>query len=173
MLTSIHSGNKNILPHFTYIRTSAPGASTTLHHNRQVPLTLFTMATIPTRSSFSSFVSTNPDRKQFNRIKKDDKPGDVWGTLDSNLPKPLDKRFVDVKKRLVTRENYAAVQDSWDRLLIALKDKATEIEAAGPDVSAQLIFVQDSRMTLSVRSHGRVLFHRIRRKIPQRCSKSH
>lgn len=89
------------------------------------------------RPSISSLASANPDRRKITRIKKDDRPVDVWGTLDSDLPKPLDKRFIDVKKRLVRPENYQAVQDSWDRLLVALKDRAAEIQAAGPSVSCQ------------------------------------
>lgn len=112
------------------------------------------MTAVGTRSSFGSFASTKADRRQFNRLKKDDKPGDVWGTLDSDLPKPLDKRFVDIKKRLVTPENYAAVQDSWDRLLVALKERAADIEAAGPDVSPLIHLVLDNELTISVCSHG-------------------
>ena len=101
------------------------------------------MAAVERRSSVGSFASTNPERRQFNRIKKAITPGDVWGDLESDLPKPLDKRFVDVKKRLVATKNYAAVQESWDRLQIALKDRAAEIEAAGPKVCHHLE-VEDS-----------------------------
>ncbi|KAL5318853.1 hypothetical protein ACEPPN_013920 [Leptodophora sp. 'Broadleaf-Isolate-01'] len=91
------------------------------------------MAAVGKRSSVNSLASTNPERRQFNRIKKDNTSDKVWGNLESELPKPLDKRFIEVKKRLVTPENYSAVQKSWDRLQIALKDRAAEIEDAGPE----------------------------------------
>ncbi|KAK6581331.1 hypothetical protein PZA11_006022 [Diplocarpon coronariae] len=95
--------------------------------------TVATIVPVTSRPSSSSLASTNPEIKLISRLKKDDRPGDVWATLDSELPKPLDGRFVDIKRRLVTSENHAAVQDSWNRLLIALKDRAAEIEIAGPD----------------------------------------
>ncbi|KAK2627138.1 hypothetical protein QTJ16_003104 [Diplocarpon rosae] len=91
------------------------------------------VGTVASHPPSSCLAAQNHQGKQMSRWKKDDKPGDVWATLDRELPKPLDGRFADVKKRFVTRENYAAVQDSWDRLLVALKSRAAEIEIAGPD----------------------------------------
>jgi len=87
------------------------------------------------RSSFDSFASSNPGRRQFNRLKKDaSKVVDSWTEMKNELPQPLDKRFVEMKKHLVTPDKYAAVQASWDRLLLALKKRAAEIQADGPSV---------------------------------------
>lgn len=166
-------GNKlgsQLTPHLT-CQTSALGSAFCTTHSEH-PQSHFAMTTVAARSSFGSFASTNPNRRQFNRLKKDDKPGDVWGTLDSDLPNPLDKRFVDVKKRLVIPENYAAVQDSWDRLLVALKERAVEIEAAGPDVSPLIHLVLDNELTISECPHGQLFVNRIRRKVFQRRSRS-
>jgi hypothetical protein len=93
------------------------------------------VATPSSRSSFDSFASSNPARRQYHRLKKNAEPkANVWVDMSSDLPKPLERRFVDVKKRLVTPDKYDAVQASWDRLLVALKEKAEEIEEAGPSV---------------------------------------
>jgi hypothetical protein len=95
------------------------------------------VATPPSRSSFDSSASSNPARRQYTRLRKQAGVGgldEVWGDLNSGLPNPLDKRFVEVKKRLVRPENYAAVQGSWDRLLIALEERAKVIESIGPSV---------------------------------------
>jgi hypothetical protein len=89
------------------------------------------------RSSLDSFASSNPARRQYTRIKKTvqvNALAEVWANLKSELPKPLDKRFSDVKKRLVRPENYEAVQASWDRLLLALEERAKVIESTGPNV---------------------------------------
>jgi len=87
------------------------------------------------RSSFDSFASSNPARRQYNRLKKDSsRIVESWTDSKGELPQPLDKRFVEVKKRLVTPDKYAAVQASWDRLLLALQKRAVEIQADGPSV---------------------------------------
>lgn len=86
------------------------------------------------RSSFDSFASSERTRREFTRFKKDARPSAVWVDLNNDLPTALDKRFVDVKKRLVTPDNYAAVQASWERLQIALKERAAEISETGPNV---------------------------------------
>ncbi|KAE9380703.1 DUF1479-domain-containing protein [Stipitochalara longipes BDJ] len=94
------------------------------------------VASPSSRSSFESLASSNPARRQYTRLKKKAQVGsldEVWANLDSDLPKPLDKRFIDVKKRLVRPENYEAVQASWDRLLLALEERAKVIESIGPD----------------------------------------
>jgi len=95
------------------------------------------LASPASRSSVDSFASSNPARRQYTRLKKEAAVGgldEVWGNLENELPTPLDKRFIDVKKRLVRPENYAAVQASWDRLLNALEKRATVIESTGPNV---------------------------------------
>jgi hypothetical protein len=89
------------------------------------------------RSSFDSFASSNPARRQYNRLKKIAQVNsldEVWTNLNSDLPTSLDERFINVKKRLVTPEHYEVVQASWDRLLLALEERAKVIESAGPDV---------------------------------------
>lgn len=89
------------------------------------------------RLSITSMTSTQAGRREFNRVQKNVAEGhltQVWSDLKLDLPKPLEKRFIDLKKRLVTPENYEAVQASWDRLRAVLKEKAAEIEATGPDV---------------------------------------
>lgn len=88
------------------------------------------------RLSITSMNSTQAGRREFNRVQKNVAEGhltQVWSDLKLDLPKPLEKCFVDLKKRLVAPENYEAVQASWDRLRAVLKEKAVEIEAAGPD----------------------------------------
>jgi Protein of unknown function (DUF1479) len=95
------------------------------------------VASPSSRSSFDSIASSNPARRQYTRLKKHAPIGGwnkVWGDLKSDLPTPLEKRFIDVKKRLVTSDNYDAVQASWDRLLIALEERAKAVESTGPDV---------------------------------------
>lgn len=59
----------------------------------------------------------------------------AWADTGGEKPKALDARFADVKKRLVKPEHYAALQESWDRLLLALEERVKVIEDAGPDVS--------------------------------------
>jgi hypothetical protein len=89
------------------------------------------------RSSFDSFASSNPARRQYNRLKKNAQVNsfdEVWTNLNSDLPTPLDERFINVKKLLVTPEHYEAVQASWGRLLLALEERTKVIESAGPDV---------------------------------------
>lgn len=96
-----------------------------------------TVATPSSRSSFDTFASSNPARRKYKRLKKNAQVGgidEVWTSLKSDLPTPLDKRFIEVKKRLVQPENYEAVQASWDRLLVALEERTKIIESAGPDV---------------------------------------
>ena len=94
------------------------------------------LASPASRFSVDSFASSNPARRQYTRLKKAAAAGgldEVWGNL-GELPTPLDKRFIDIKKRLVKLENYAAVQASWDRLLVALEERAKVIESSGPKV---------------------------------------
>jgi len=91
-------------------------------------------AVASSRTSLDSLASSERTRRQFTRIKKDAGSSNVWVGLNDDLPTALDERFVDVKKRLVTPENYTAVQASWDRLQVALREKADEIAATGPDV---------------------------------------
>lgn len=132
------------------------------------------MAAVGKRSSVNSLASTNPERRQFNRIKKDNTSDKVWGNLESELPKPLDKRFIEVKKRLVTPENYSAVQKSWDRLQIALKDRAAEIEDAGPEVNHESNPSNaGTNLTRSVHSHGRLLIHPSKWEISQGSCRPH
>ncbi len=94
--------------------------------------------TTPSRPlSISSLTSTQAGGREFNRLQKQPAPGhlaQVWSDLKVDLPKPLGKPFSDLKKRLVTPDKYEAIQASWDRLRAALKEKAAEIEAIGPDV---------------------------------------
>jgi len=95
------------------------------------------VASPSSRSSLDSFSSSNPARRQYTRLKKKAQVGsldEVWANLNNDLPKPLDKRFIDVKKRLVRPENYEAVQASWERLLVALEERAKAIEPIGSDV---------------------------------------
>src|SRR3978361_922944 len=95
------------------------------------------IASPSSRSSVDSFANSNPARRQYTRLKKTAQVGsldEVWANLDSDLPKPLAKRFIDVKKRLVTPEKYEAVQASWDRLLTALEERAKVIESTGSSV---------------------------------------
>lgn len=56
----------------------------------------------------------------------------VWGNLDGDKPDALEARFADVKKSLVKPEHYAAVQDSWTRLIKVLETRTAEIDKAGP-----------------------------------------
>lgn len=84
-------------------------------------------------------------RREFTRQEKKVAEGHlakVWSDLEVDLPAPLEQRFVDVKKRLVTRDKYEAVQASWDRLRAELKKRAIEIEAVGPDVRTTLTYIQ-------------------------------
>jgi hypothetical protein len=83
-----------------------------------------------------SFLNTSRSR-QYVRLQKDNsitEVADVWADLTTDLPKPLDGRFIEVKKRLVALENYGNVQASWDRLLIALAERAEKIEKVGNKV---------------------------------------
>ncbi|KIY52987.1 DUF1479-domain-containing protein [Fistulina hepatica ATCC 64428] len=88
------------------------------------------------RSSFDSLLSTATSAtqklSQYRRFQKTSR-SNVWASPDSDFPTVLDARFLEVKKRLVKPENYEAVQDSWYRLLDALKRRADEIEKAGPE----------------------------------------
>lgn len=113
------------------------------------------VASPASRSSFDSFASSERTRRQFTRFKKDACPSTVWVDLNNDLPTALDKRFVDVKKRLVTPDKHAAVQASWDRLQIALKDKANEIVETGPNVWMESSSdVESKSLTVAVRANG-------------------
>lgn len=99
--------------------------------------------TLHRRPSVISLESTQGNRREFNRQEKKVAKGHlgkVWSNLEVDLPAPLEERFVGVKKRLVTIENYEAVQDSWDRLRAELKKRAIEIEAAGSNVRTTPMF---------------------------------
>ncbi|KUJ12421.1 DUF1479-domain-containing protein [Mollisia scopiformis] len=100
-------------------------------------------ATLSHRLSMISLTSTQAGRREFTRLEKQAAAGhltQVWSDLEADLPKPLEHRFVDLKKRLVPPEQYEALQASWDRLRIALKERAVEIEAAGPDYIPTVLF---------------------------------
>jgi len=95
------------------------------------------VASPSSRSPLDSFASSNPARRQYTRLKKKAQVrslDEVWANLNNDQPTPLDKRFIDVKKRLVRPENYEAVQASWVRLLLALEERAKHIESIGSDV---------------------------------------
>jgi hypothetical protein len=55
--------------------------------------------------------------------------------IDGNKPEPLNKRFADVKASLIKPENWAAVQASWERLINALRERASEIDSSGSNVT--------------------------------------
>ena len=93
-------------------------------------------ATLSSRTSFDSFSSSTTARRHYIRLQKNTGKEDYGKTTwaSSDKPKELEPRFEELKKRLVRLENYAAVQASWDRLLVALDKKAVEIAEIGPDV---------------------------------------
>lgn len=87
----------------------------------------------------TSSTGSERKRRQYTHFKKDVKSTKVWVEAEAGgLPPLLDRRYVDVKKRLVKPEHYAALQASWDRLQIALQQKAEEIAAVGPNVQCYL-----------------------------------
>jgi hypothetical protein len=100
--------------------------------------TMTPSATISPQSTMDSVSFLNTSRsRQYVRLQKDNsitEVADVWADLTTDLPKPLDGRFIEVKKRLVALENYGNVQASWDRLLIALAERAEKIEKVGNKV---------------------------------------
>lgn len=59
---------------------------------------------------------------------------DGWNHLEGNKPQPLEGRFSDVKASLIKPENYATVQASWDRLLIALQERTSDIASSSSNV---------------------------------------
>lgn len=72
--------------------------------------------------------------KPFKRLQKVVSTG-AWANTDGTKPPPLESRFSDIKKRLVSPERYDAVQKSWERLLAAMEQRVAEIEREGPKVS--------------------------------------
>ena len=106
------------------------------------------------RSSGQSSTINSP-RQQISRLSKP-KPkaatnDDGFTHLEGTKPKPLDKRFADIKANLVKLENYAAVQASWDRLIKALRERALEIESAGSNVIYQLCHIYTRPLLIAYR----------------------
>lgn len=93
------------------------------------------------RSPGQSSAINSPRQQTFRLPKPKPKAAtndDGFTHLEGTKPKPLDKRFADIKANLVKLENYAAVQASWDRLIKALRERSMEIESAGSNVTCQL-----------------------------------
>ncbi|KIK70204.1 hypothetical protein GYMLUDRAFT_213378 [Collybiopsis luxurians FD-317 M1] len=89
----------------------------------------------PSTDSLGSVRSTMTSKSLMHqRLQKalPSKDKDVWANTQGTKPKALPARYADVKKNLVKPENYEAVQASWERLLLALEKRATELESAGP-----------------------------------------
>lgn len=91
----------------------------------------------PSIDSLRSVRSTATNKSSLHqRLQKalPTKEKDVWASTEGAKPSALPARFADLKKQLIGPEKYAAVQASWDRLLVALEKRAKEIEAEGPSV---------------------------------------
>jgi hypothetical protein len=123
-------------------------------------------ATLTSRPSFNSFSSSNTSHKQYVRLQKNigtasfgQKDNETWAKSDE--PTELEPRFAELKKRLVRPENYAAVQASWERLLISLEEKAAEIKKKGPEVRLKTRREEETLLMIrKVHSKSRFLVYR-------------
>jgi hypothetical protein len=82
------------------------------------------------------------------RARKEGDISSVFASLSGAEAKPLPPRFAEIKTALI-RNNEAAIQDSWSRLLTALRSEVELIASTGPAIIPEIDFE-------NIQNHSRV-----------------